>query len=70
MTDTDVSATFTKHYMQRATQEFAEDLDRIRAADDFKDDALPLLINALQQGTSVFSIEEQRRIVTAGMAKE
>jgi len=56
--------------MQRATQEFAEDLDRIRGADDFRDDALPLLINALQQGTSVFSKEEQRRVVTAGLEKQ
>jgi len=70
MTDAEVSAAFTKYYMQRATQEFAEDLDRIRGADDFKYDALPMLINALQQGTSAFSIEEQRRIVTTGMAKE
>ena len=55
--------------MQRATVEFAEDLDKIRGADDFKDDALLLLVNALQQGTSLFSIEEQRRIVTAGIEK-
>lgn len=51
--------------MQHATAEFSEDLDRLRGADDFKDDALLLLINALQQGTSMFSTEEQRRIVTA-----
>jgi ribosome assembly protein 3 len=56
--------------MQRATQEFAEDLDRIRGADDFRDDALPLLINALRQGTSGFSIEEQKRVVTAGLEKQ
>jgi ribosome assembly protein 3 len=70
MSDADVTAAFTKFYMQRATTEFSEDLDRLRGADDFKDDALPLLINALQQGTSLFSIEEQRRIVMAGMGKE
>jgi len=70
LTDAEVSAAFTKFYMQRATQEFAEDLDRIRGADDFRDDALPLLINALQQGTSVFSKEEQRRVVTAGLEKQ
>ena len=70
MTDVEISAAFTKYYLQHATQEFAEDLDRVRAADDFRDDALPLLVNALQQGTSVFSMEEQRRIVTAGMEKE
>ena len=55
--------------MQHATTEFAEDLDRLRGADDFKDDALPLLIHALQQGTSLFSMEEQKRIVMAGIEK-
>jgi ribosome assembly protein 3 len=70
MTDSDVRAAFTKYYMQRATTEFAEDLDKIRGADDFRDDALPLLIGALQQGTQVFSIEEQRRIVMAGREKK
>ena len=47
--------------------EFAEDLDRIRGADDFKDDALEILIAALRQGTGVFKEEEKRRIVTAGV---
>jgi ribosome assembly protein 3 len=70
MSDIEVSAAFTKYYRQRAAQEFAEDLDRVRAADDFKGDALPLLVKALEQGTSVFSIEEQRRIVTAGVVKK
>jgi len=69
MSDAEVTAAFTKFYMQRATTEFSEDLDRLRGADDFKDDALPLLISALQQGTSLFSMEEQRRIVMAGVEK-
>lgn len=68
--DAEVSAAFTKFYLQRSTMEFSEDLDGIRSADDFKDDALPLLINALQQGTSLFSVEEQRKIMAAGMEKE
>ncbi|PMD67347.1 putative ribosome assembly protein 3 [Hyaloscypha bicolor E] len=70
MSDAEVTAAFTKFYMQRATTEFSEDLDRLRGADDFRDDALPLLINALQQGTFLFSIEEQKRIVMAGTEKE
>lgn len=70
MSDAKVSAAFTKFYMQRMTTEFSEDLDRLRSADDFKDDAIPLLINALQQGTSLFTIEEQRRIVMAGVERE
>jgi ribosome assembly protein 3 len=69
MTDTEVSTAFAKYYLQRATHEFAEDLDRIRNADDFKDGTIPLLVHALQQGASVFSNEEQRRVVTASIAK-
>lgn len=65
MNDAEISELFTKFYMQRATTEFAEDLDRIRNTEDFNDDSLAILVNALQQGTSAFSIEEQRRVVTA-----
>jgi ribosome assembly protein 3 len=70
VSDAEVTTAFTKFYMQRATTEFSEELDRLRGADDFRDDALPLLINALQQGTFLFSIEEQKRIVMAGTKKE
>lgn len=49
--------------MQRATTEFEEDLDRVRNAEDFKGDALAILISALQQGTKVFSKEDQQRVV-------
>lgn len=66
LTDAEVSAAFTRFYMQRVTVEFADDLDRIRGAGDFQDTTLTTLIDALQQGTSIFSIEEQRRIVMAG----
>jgi ribosome assembly protein 3 len=66
LTDAQVTTEFKKFYLQRATQEFAEDLDKVRGADDFREGALPLLINALSQGTSTFSREDQRRIVEAG----
>ena len=70
MTDAEVSSAFTGYYTRQATKEFAEDLDRVRGAEDFKDDALPLLVRALQQGTALFSIEEQRRVVTAEKERE
>lgn len=54
--------------MQRATTEFAEDLDRVRGAGDFKGEALGILVDALKQGTTVFSPADQRRIVNAGQA--
>lgn len=62
----ELDAAFTKFYMQQATTEFAEDLDKVRQASDFKDDALPILIQALQQGTEMWGIEEKRRVVLAG----
>jgi ribosome assembly protein 3 len=68
-TDKDVSSEFTSYYLQRATQEFAEDLDKVRTAEDFKNEAIPVLVNALQQGTAMFSPEEQRRVVETKLTK-
>ncbi|KAI3319037.1 ribosome-assembly protein 3-domain-containing protein [Xylariaceae sp. AK1471] len=67
--DQKAAADFTSYYLQQSTKEFAEDLDKIRSADDFKGDALPLLINSLQQGTSMFSAADQKRIVDARKAR-
>jgi ribosome assembly protein 3 len=69
-TDAQISEDFTRYYMQRVAEEFAEDLDAIRTADDFKDSTLPLLVHALQQGTSIFPIGDKRRVVTEGTGKK
>ncbi|KAI1424242.1 ribosome-assembly protein 3-domain-containing protein [Xylaria sp. FL1777] len=66
--DQKTAADFTSYYLQQSTKEFAEDLDKIRSADDFKGDALPMLIKSLQQGTSMFSAADQKRIVDARQA--
>lgn len=58
-------ADFSAMYLQRTTQELAEDLDKVRNADDFKADSVPFLVHALQQGTKQFTPQEQERIVTA-----
>ncbi|TLS23141.1 uncharacterized protein PpBr36_06677 [Pyricularia pennisetigena] len=57
------SPEFEAFYLQQATKEFAEDLDKIRAADDFKNDAVPMLVHALKQGATMFAPAEQARIV-------
>lgn len=64
----ELAEAFTGYYLQRATKEFAEDLDRVRTADDFKNDSLFVLLGALRQGTAMFSPDEQRRILTAAAA--
>ena len=54
---------FETFYMKQVTTEFADDLDKIRNADDFNEKSLPILIEALKQGTSIYSEEEKRRIM-------
>jgi ribosome assembly protein 3 len=67
--DSDIAAEFEAYYLQRATKELAEDLDKVRNADDFKNDAIPMLVHALQQGTAMFSAEDKRRIVPSSTVK-
>ncbi|KAI1399724.1 ribosome-assembly protein 3-domain-containing protein [Hypoxylon fuscum] len=59
------SQEFTSYYLQQSTKEFAEDLDKVRNADDFKGDAVAMLVKSLQQGTSLFSAADQKRILEA-----
>ncbi|CAL3971680.1 unnamed protein product [Diplocarpon coronariae] len=61
-----VDAAFTQIYMERATREFEDDLEKLRTSEDFRNESLPMLIAALQGGTSLFSEGEKRRIVNAG----
>ncbi|EFQ30486.1 hypothetical protein CGRA01v4_10039 [Colletotrichum graminicola] len=60
---TAASQEFAAFYLQRTTQEFAEDLDKVREADDFKADSVPFLVHALQQGTALYSALDQERVV-------
>ncbi|KAI6082796.1 ribosome-assembly protein 3-domain-containing protein [Hypoxylon rubiginosum] len=59
------SQSFTSYYLQQSTKEFAEDLDKIRNADDFKGDAVAMLVKSLQQGTTLFSAADQERVIKA-----
>ncbi|KAH6668608.1 ribosome-assembly protein 3-domain-containing protein [Plectosphaerella plurivora] len=61
---------FPSFYLQRATREFASDLDALRAADDFKpDSSVPFLVHALQQGAGMYGTAERERVM-AGPAEE
>jgi len=59
----DVKADFKAYYLQRATKEFAEDLDKVRNADDFRAESVAHLVHALQQGTALIPPNDQGRIV-------
>ena len=56
---------FTSIYLRKVTANLADDLDKVREASDFTNRSLPLLINALKQGESLYSAEERRRVVAA-----
>lgn len=46
---------FHDYYMKLVTTEFADDLDKLRKANDFNEKSLGVLINTLKQGSHVFS---------------
>lgn len=54
---------FDAIYIRKITTELADDLDKVRSAQDFKANSIPMLIHALKQGESLFSAEEKRRVV-------
>lgn len=59
------SPAFESYYLQRATQELAEDLDKVRNTNDFKAESIHFLVHALKQGISQFSADDQKRVVAA-----
>jgi ribosome assembly protein 3 len=62
---------FSAIYLRKIASEFADDLDKVREAQDFKASSVPMLIHALKQGESLFSTEETRRVVgAAGLRKK
>ena len=59
---------FSAIYLRKVAAEFADDLDKVREAQDFKASSVPMLIHALKQGESLFSVEERRRVAGAANA--
>lgn len=58
----DPEQTFEEFYLKQATKEFANDIDKLRSAPDFNERHVPILVQALKQGTACFSKEEKQRI--------
>jgi ribosome assembly protein 3 len=54
---------FASFYLRQAAMEFHQDLDKIRSSADFKDSSVPILVNALRQGQSLFSEDEKKGIM-------
>lgn len=62
----DPEKAFEDFYLKQATREFANDIDKLRSAPDFNERHVPVLIQALRQGTGCFSREE--RVKVGGVA--
>jgi ribosome assembly protein 3 len=63
----DPAQAFDEFYLRQLTKEFANELDQLRSATDFRaDKSVPLLIAALRQGSACFTSEEKRKIVGSG----
>jgi ribosome assembly protein 3 len=61
--DAEPQSDFASFYLRHITQELADDLDKIRSANDFSEKSLPILIHALKQGEAIFSDEEKAMIM-------
>lgn len=62
----DVHAEFESNYLKQVTAEFANDIEKLRQAPDFKDSFVPVLIKALKQGADIFSDSEKRLVLGLG----
>lgn len=60
---TQVQDEFSAVYLRKITTELADDLDKVREAQDFKASSLPMLIHALKQGERLFTVDEKRSVV-------
>lgn len=60
MLETTHTDSFEEVYLRQITHEFADDIDKIRQASDFKEKSLLVLVAALKQGATIYTEEERR----------
>lgn len=56
---------FDAWYLRQVTAQYANDLDKVRGAADFKDASVPMLVEALKQGARAFGEEEKKAVMSA-----
>ena len=57
---------FETFYLKRVTAEFADDLDRLRNANDFNENSLPILVDALKGTAGTYSEEDKAKVMGKG----
>jgi len=53
------SQDFPSFYLSSVTAAFADDLEKLRLASDFKDSSVPILIEALKQGAEIYGEKDR-----------
>ena len=59
---------YDEFYLRQATKEFANDLDKLRSASDFRAGSVDVLVKALGQGRACFTADERRRVGAVALA--
>ncbi|KAL8767116.1 MAG: hypothetical protein Q9209_006278 [Squamulea sp. 1 TL-2023] len=54
---------FEAFYLKQVTAEFADDLDKLRNANDFNEKSMPVLIDALKMTARTYSEEEKAKVM-------
>lgn len=61
---------FERFYLKQATTEFADDLDKLRSAGDFRGEkSVGIIVEALKQGVACFAKEERMRVGGAALSQ-
>ncbi|MCJ1250268.1 hypothetical protein MMC30_007494 [Trapelia coarctata] len=50
---------FPSFYLSSVTAAFADDIEKLRLASDFRDSSVPILIQALKEGAEIYGEEER-----------
>ncbi|KAL8785744.1 MAG: hypothetical protein Q9213_003211 [Squamulea squamosa] len=62
----DAETDFEAFYLKQVTAEFADDLDKLRNANDFNEKSMPVLIDALKMTARTYSEEEKAKVMGCG----
>ncbi|KAL8956615.1 MAG: hypothetical protein Q9183_006263, partial [Haloplaca sp. 2 TL-2023] len=57
---------FETFYLKQVTAEFADDLDRLRNANDFNEKSLPILVDALKGTAGTYSEKDKVKVMGKG----
>ncbi|KAG8529290.1 uncharacterized protein KY384_005925 [Bacidia gigantensis] len=57
---------FGSRYLRQVTADFADDIEKLRTASDFKESSVPVLIQALKEGAANFTEKEKREMMDQG----